>query len=168
MDIPPQWHTGVMANPDPLRRQLVELLRMDGAHLSFDDAVADFPVRLRGIKPPGAPHTPWQLLEHLRIAQWDILDFSRNSGYQEMKFPDDYWPETEAPPDAGAWDKSVEQFRHDLKAMEELVSDAGADLNARIPHGTGQTLLREVLLVADHNSYHLGQLVFVRKMLEAK
>jgi len=157
-----------MANPDPLRKQLVELLRMEGAHLSFDDAVADFPVKLRGIKPRGAPHTPWQLLEHLRIAQWDILDFSRNPAYQEMKWPDDYWPKTEAPPDAAAWDKSIEQFRRDLKAVEELVSDAGADLNARIPHGTGQTLLREVLLVADHNSYHLGQLVFVRKMLEAK
>ena len=168
MDISPQWHTGVMANPDPLRKQLVELLRMEGAHLSFDDAVADFPVKLRGIKPHGAPHTPWQLLEHLRIAQWDILDFSRNPDYKEMKFPDDYWPETEAPPDAAAWDKSVQQFRQDLKAMEELVSDPGADLNARIPHGTGQTLLREVLLVADHNAYHLGQLVFVRKMLEAK
>ena len=157
-----------MANPDPLRKQLVELLRKEGAHLSFDDAVADFPVKLRGIKPRGAPHTPWQLLEHLRIAQWDILDFSRNPAYQEMKWPDDYWPKTEAPPDAAAWDKSIEQFRRDLKAVEELVSDAGADLNARIPHGTGQTLLREVLLVADHNSYHLGQLVFVRKMLEAK
>jgi hypothetical protein len=157
-----------MANPDPLRKQLVELLRMEGAHLSFDDAVADFPVKLRGIKARGAPHTPWQLLEHLRIAQWDILDFSRNPAYQEMKWPDDYWPKTEAPPDAAAWDKSIEQFRRDLKAVEELVSDAGADLNARIPHGTGQTLLREVLLVADHNSYHLGQLVFVRKMLEAK
>jgi hypothetical protein len=157
-----------MANPDPLRKQLVELLRMEGAHLSFDDAVADFPVKLRGIKPRGAPHTPWQLLEHLRIAQWDILDFSRNPAYQEMKWPDDYWPKTEAPPDAAAWDKSIEQFRRDLKAIEELVSDAGTDLTARIPHGTGQTLLREVLLVADHNSYHLGQLVFVRKMLEAK
>jgi len=157
-----------MANPDPLRRQLVELLRMEGAHLSFDDAVADFPVKLRGIKARGAPHTPWQLLEHLRIAQWDILDFSRNPAYQEMKWPDDYWPKTEAPPDAAAWDKSIEQFRRDLKAIEELVSDAGTDLTARIPHGTGQTLLREVLLVADHNSYHIGQLVFVRKMLEAK
>jgi DinB family protein len=157
-----------MANPDPLRKQLVELLRMEGAHLSFDDAVADFPVKLRGIKPRGAPHTPWQLLEHLRIAQWDILDFSRNPAYQEMKWPDDYWPKTEAPPDAAAWDKSIEQFRRDLKAIEELVSDAGTDLTARIPHGTGQTLLREVLLVADHNSYHIGQLVFVRKMLEAK
>jgi hypothetical protein len=157
-----------MANPDPLRKQLVELLRMEGAHLSFDDAVADFPVKLRGIKARGAPHTPWQLLEHLRIAQWDILDFSRNPAYQEMKWPDDYWPKTEAPPDAAAWDKSIEQFRRDLKAIEELVSDAGTDLTARIPHGTGQTLLREVLLVADHNSYHIGQLVFVRKMLEAK
>ena len=157
-----------MANPDPLRKQLVELLRMEGAHLSFDDAVADFPIKLRGVKPKGAPHTPWQLLEHLRIAQWDILDFSRNPDYQEMKWPDDYWPKTEAPPDAAAWDKSVAQFRRDLKAIEELVSDAGTDLTARIPHGTGQTLLREVLLVADHNSYHLGQLVFVRKMLEGK
>jgi hypothetical protein len=146
----------------------VELLRMEGAHLSFDDAVADFPIKLRGVKPQGAPHTPWQLLEHLRIAQWDILDFSRNPDYEEMKWPDDYWPKTEAPPDAAAWDKSVEQFRRDLKAIEELLSDAGTDLTARIPHGTGQTLLREVLLVADHNSYHLGQLVFVRKMLEAK
>jgi hypothetical protein len=141
---------------------------MEGAHLSFDDAVADFPIKLRGIKPNGAPHTPWQLLEHLRIAQWDILDFSRNPDYQEMKWPDDYWPKTEAPPDAAAWDKSIAEFRRDLKAMEELVTDAGTDLTARIPHGTGQTLLREVLLVADHNSYHLGQLVFARKMLEAK
>jgi hypothetical protein len=141
---------------------------MDGAHLSFDDAVADFPIKLRGVKPQGAPHTPWQLLEHLRIAQWDILDFSRNPDYEEMKWPDDYWPKTEAPPDTAAWDKSVEQFRSDLKAIEELVSDAGTDLTARIPHGTGQTLLREALLVADHNSYHLGQLVFVRKMLEGK
>jgi hypothetical protein len=155
-----------MANPDPLRKHLLDLLRMEGAHLSFDDAVADFPTELRGIKPPGAPHTAWQLLEHLRIAQWDILDFSRNPAYREMKFPDDYWPKTPAPPDATAWEQSVEQFQRDLKAMEDLISDAGVDLMARIPHGTGQTLLREALLVADHNSYHLGQLVFVRKMLE--
>jgi hypothetical protein len=156
-----------MANPDPLRKHLLELLRMKGAHLSFDDAVADFPKGLRGVKPHGAPHTPWQLLEHLRIAQWDILDFSRNPAYQEMKWPDDYWPKTEAPPDAAAWDQRVKQFRQDLKSVEALIADPTVDLNARIPHGTGQTLLREVLLVADHNSYHLGQLVFVRKMLEA-
>ena len=139
---------------------------MEGAHLSFDEAVKGFPVKLRGAKPKGAPHTPWQLLEHLRIAQADILDFSRNPAYQEMKWPDDYWPKTEVPPDAAAWDHSVEQFRRDLKAMEKLVSDASVDLTARIPHGTGQTVLREALLVADHNAYHLGQLVFVRKMLE--
>ena len=141
---------------------------MEGAHLTFDEAVKGFPVKLRGAKPKGAPHTPWQLLEHLRIAQWDILDFSRNPAYQEMKWPDDYWPNTEVPPDAAAWDHSVEQFRSDLKSMEELVSDASVDLTARIPHGTGQTVLREALLVADHNSYHLGQLVLVRKMLEGK
>ncbi len=141
---------------------------MKGAHLNFDEAVAGFPVELRGAKPTAAPHTPWQLLEHLRLAQWDILDFSRNSAYQEMKFPDDYWPKTEAPPDAAAWDKSVEQFRRDLKSMEELISDPRLDLTARIPHGQGQTLLRETLLVADHNAYHLGQLVFARKTLEGK
>ena len=157
-----------MASPDPLRKHLINLLRMEGAHLSFDEAVKGFPVKLRGAKPKGAPHTPWQLLEHLRIAQWDILDFSRNPAYQEMKWPDNYWPKTETPPDAAAWDHSVEQFRRDLKAMEELVSDASVELTARIPHGTGQTVLREALLVADHNSYHLGQLVFVRKMLEGK
>jgi DinB superfamily len=141
---------------------------MKGAHLSFDDAVAGFPVELRGTKPKGAPHTPWQLLEHLRIAQWDILDFSRNPAYQEMKWPEDYWPKTQAPPDDAAWDQSVEHFRQDLKSMEKLISDPGVDLTARITHGTGQTLLRQALLVADHNSYHLGQLVFIRKTLEAK
>jgi hypothetical protein len=156
-----------MASSDPLRKHLVDLLRMKGAHLNFDEAVAGFPVELRGIKPKGAPHTPWQLLEHLRIAQWDILDFSRNPAYQEMKWPDDYWPKSEAPPDAAAWDQRVAQFRQDLKAMEELIAHPEADLTARIPHGKGQTLLGEALLVADHNSYHLGQLFFVRKMLEA-
>ena len=157
-----------MASPDPLRKHLLALLRMEGAHLTFDEAVKGFPIELRGAKPKGAPHTPWQLLEHLRTAQWDILDFCRNPAYQEMKWPDDYWPKTQAPPDATAWDHSVEQFRRDLKSMEALVSDASVDLTARIPHGTGQTVLREALLVADHNAYHLGQLVFVRKMLEGK
>ena len=157
-----------MASPDPLRKHLVDLLRMKGAHLSFEETVERFPVELRGIKPKGAPHTPWQLLEHMRIAQWDILDFSRNPDYKEMKFPDDYWPKTEGPPDGAAWDESIQQFQQDLKAMEKLISDPHVDLTARLPHGTGQTLLREALLVADHNAYHLGQLVMVRKMLEGK
>ena len=155
-----------MANSDPLRKHLLNVLRMKGAHMSFDEAVAGFPAAQRGVKPKGVPHTAWQLLEHLRLAQWDILDFSRNPKYKEKKFPDDYWPKTEAPPDDAAWDRSVEQFQQDLKAMEELVSDPKADLTERIAHGKGQTLLREALLVADHNSYHLGQLVFLRKMLE--
>ena len=155
-----------MVNPDPLRKHLLNMLRMKGAHMSFDEAVAGFPAAQRGVKPKGVPHTAWQLLEHLRLAQWDILDFSRNPKYKEKKFPDDYWPKTEAPPDDASWDRSVEQFQQDLKAMEELVSDPKVDLTQPIGHGKGQTLLREALLVADHNSYHLGQLVFLRKMLE--
>jgi len=149
-----------------LRKHLQDLLRMKGAHLTFDDAIADFPAHLRGVKPPGSPHTAWQLLEHMRIAQEDILDFSRNPKYQEKKFPDDYWP-AETPPSDKAWDKSVGQFQSDLKEMLALISDTKNDLLAAIPHGQGQTLLREALLTADHNAYHLGQLVILRKMLEA-
>ncbi len=150
----------------PLRKHLADLLRMKGAHVNLEAAVADFPVALRGVKPQGAPHTAWQLLEHLRIAQEDILDFSRNPRYREKKFPDDYWPATEAPPSEEAWDASIQQFQNDLKEMLGLVADTRLDLLAKIPHGTGQTLLREAMLVADHNAYHLGQLVFLRKMLE--
>jgi hypothetical protein len=139
---------------------------MEGAHLSFREAVADFPAELRGKKPKGTPHTAWQLLEHMRLAQEDILDFSRNPKYEERKFPDDYWPATAAPPSEEAWDRSVRQFEKDLQAMQHLVA-AEEDLFAKIPHGKGQTFLREALLVADHNSYHLGQLMFLRKTLEA-
>ncbi|MCU1232410.1 MAG: hypothetical protein JWP63_377 [Candidatus Solibacter sp.] len=155
-----------MPNSDPLRQHLIELLRMKGAHADFDETVNGFPAELRGRKIPGAPHTAWQLLEHLRIAQEDILDFTRNPDYKEKKWPADYWPAAEAPPDDAAWDKSVAQFRKDLKAIEKLISDPAHDLFARIPHGTGQTLLREALLVADHNAYHIGQLMFVRRTLE--
>ena len=149
-----------------LRKHLDSLLRMKGAHLSLDETVRDFPVRLRGIRPAGAPHSAWQLLEHMRLAQEDILDFSRNPKYREKKFPDDYWPATEAPPSEEAWDASIQQFQKDLKQMQELAADTSLDLLAKLPHGSGQTLLREALLVADHNAYHLGQLVFLRKMLE--
>jgi uncharacterized damage-inducible protein DinB len=150
-----------------LRQHLANLLRMKGAHLTFHAAVTDFPVALRGVTPPGAPHSAWQLLEHMRLAQQDILDFSRNPAYREKKFPDDYWPAADAPPSEEAWDASIEQFQSDLKEMQALVADTKHDLLAAIPHGQGQTLLREVLLVADHNAYHLGQLMFLRKMLEA-
>jgi hypothetical protein len=152
----------------PLRKHLDGLLRMKGAHIAFDDAVSGFPAALRGSKPAGAPHSAWELLEHMRLAQADILDFSRNSEYREKKFPDDYWPASAAPPDDEAWEKSVQQFQEDLKEMRELMADTNRDLLAKIPHGQGQTLLREALVVADHTSYHLGQFMFLRKMLEAK
>lgn len=140
---------------------------MKGAHLTFLDAVTDFPVALRGAKPSGVPHSAWQLIEHMRIAQQDILDFSRNPAYREKKFPDDYWPASAAPPSEEAWDASVRQFQSDLKELQVLFADTKNDLLAAIPHGKGQTLLREALLVADHNAYHLGQVMFLRKMLEA-
>lgn len=156
-----------MTQDETLRKHLLDLLGGGGAHVRFDDAVKDFPAELRGRKPEGSPHTAWQLLEHMRIAQWDILEFSRDPKHASPDFPSGYWPETEAPPDAKAWEKSVQAFRKDLKAMEGLVTDSKSNLFARIPHGEGQTLLREALVLADHNSYHLGQLVLVRKQLGA-
>jgi hypothetical protein len=150
-----------------LREHLLYLLRGGGAHLDFDKAVAGLPPELRGAKPAGVPHTPWRLLEHLRIAQWDILEFSRNPRPVSPPFPDGYWPKGDAPPDAGAWDRSVAAFQADLRAMQDLVADSAVDLFARLPHGEGQTVLREALLVADHNAYHLGQLVMLRRMLGA-
>src|SRR5437764_13790380 len=150
-----------------LREHLLSLLRGGGAHLDFGAAVAGLPAGLRGARPPGVPHTPWRLLEHLRLAQWDILEFSRNPRHVSPSFPDGYWPQGDAPPDEAAWDRSVASFRADLKAMQELVADPATDLFARIPHGEGQTILREALLVADHNAYHLGQLVVVRRALGA-
>lgn len=148
-----------------LRQHLLDLLRGRGAHVDFQTAVADWPAELRGVKPEGLPYTAWRLLEHLRIAQWDILEFSRNPRHVSPEFPEGYWPTGEAPPDEAAWDKSIQAFRADLKAMEKLVSDPKTDLFARIPHGQGQTFLREALLVADHNAYHLGQLVTLRRLL---
>ena len=148
-----------------LREHVLYLLRGGGAHLSFDDAIADLPAEFRGRKPTGVPHTPWRLLEHMRIAQWDILEFSRNPQHVSPEFPQGYWPEGDAPPTADAWDKSVAAFRADLTAMQDLVADPRADMFAPIPGGNGQTLLREALLVADHNAYHLGQLVVVRQGL---
>jgi hypothetical protein len=150
-----------------LREHLLYLLRGGGAHLHFDAAVADLPAAQRGARPPGVPHTPWRLLEHMRIAQWDILEFSRNGRHVSPKFPEGYWPQGDAPPDAAAWDRSVAAFRADLRAMCDLVADPATDLFAPIPHGEGQTILREALLVADHNAYHLGQLVVVRRALGA-
>jgi hypothetical protein len=150
-----------------LRDHLLYLLRGGGAHLGFEEAVAGLPPGLRGARPAGVPHTPWRLLEHLRLAQWDILEFSRNPGHVSPPFPEGYWPEGDAPPDDDAWDRSVAAFRADLRAMCDLVAAPGTDLFAPLAHGQGQTILREALLVADHNAYHLGQLVIVRRALGA-
>jgi hypothetical protein len=156
-----------MSTDRALREHLVYLLRGGGAHLDFDSAVADLPAELRGAKPAGSPHTPWRLVEHMRIAQWDILEFSRNPRHVSPPFPEGYWPEGDAPRDEAQWNQAMVAFRADLEAMVALVEDPTTDLFARIPHGEGQTILREALLVADHNAYHLGQLVMVRRLLGA-
>jgi hypothetical protein len=156
-----------MDSNQALREHVLYLLRGGGAHLEFDKAIAGLPVKLRGVCPAGLPHSPWRLVEHMRIAQWDILEFSRNPRHVSPEFPAGYWPPGDAPPSAAAWDKSVKAFRADLEAMAQLVADPATDLFAPIPHGDGQTILREALLVADHNAYHLGQLVVVRRLLGA-
>ena len=150
-----------------LREHLVFLLEGGGAHLHFDEAVADLSEPLRGAKVEGVPHTAWRLLEHMRINQWDILEFSRNPNHVSPNFPDGYWPEGDAPPDSESWSRSVRGCRAGLQEMVELVADPKTDLYAPIPHGSGQTILREALLFADHNAYHLGQLVFLRRCLGA-
>jgi hypothetical protein len=150
-----------------LREHILYLLRGGGAHLSFDEAIADLLPEMRGRKPNGIPHTPWRILEHLRIAQGDILQFCRNPDHVSPTFPEGYWPAGDAPSGPGAWEGSVKAFKHDLAAMQNLVADPATDLFQPIPHGSGQTILREALLVADHNAYHLGQLVVIRRSLGA-
>ena len=157
-----------MAHLQGLKKHLIKLLDAEGAHINFDQAVKDFPPKLRGQKPAGAPHTAWQLLEHMRIAQWDILEFSRDAGHVSPKWPEGYWPESEAPPDEKAWQQSIQQFHDDLEQMKDLLKKTGEEeLFKRIPHGDGQTLLGEVLILADHNSYHLGELVVLRRTIDA-
>ena len=148
-----------------LRRHVLKLLSGGQAHAKFEEVVSGIPSQLRGAKPAGFLHSPWMLLEHMRIAQWDILEFSRNPKHVSPDWPAGYWPSTEAPRSAAAWDKGVRQFRRDLRAMQELVERSKTDLFARIPWGEGQTILREALLMADHNAYHLGQLVALRRVL---
>jgi hypothetical protein len=156
-----------MPNDAALREHLIALLTKGNAHATFDQAVKDMPVELRGKRPKGLDHSPWELLEHLRITLWDILEFSRDPNHKSPKWPDEYWPTKPTPPDEKVWDKTVRAFRKDLKSMCELVSNEKTDLYAKIPHGDGQTILREALLVADHNAYHVGQLILVRKLLGA-
>jgi hypothetical protein len=150
-----------------LRQHLVDLLRGGNAHAKFNDVIEDFPAELRGQKPANLPHSAWTLLEHLRIAQRDILEFSRNRKHKSPDWPAGYWPATDDPPTAAQWNASIKQFEADLKEMEELVKNPKTDLFAKIPWGDGQTILREALLVADHNAYHLAQIVDVRRLLGA-
>jgi DinB superfamily len=155
-------------NPDQtLRQHLLYVLKGGGAHAKFDDVIENFPAKLRGQKADGLPHTAWMLLEHMRIAQWDILEFSRDRKHVSPQWPEGHWPKTEAPPSAAAWTNSIQDFRKGLKAMESLVANPKTDLYAPIPWGDGQTVLREALLVADHNAYHLGQLVSLSRLLGA-
>jgi hypothetical protein len=155
-----------MPNPDKsLRDHLIELLNGGHAHATFDAIIANIPANLRGKRPANYPHSLWMLLEHLRLAQSDILEFSRNPKYRAPKWPDDYWPKTAAPPTPAAWNASIKKFRADLKAMQALVKNPKTDLFAKIPRGDGHTILREVLLLADHNSHHLAQIIDLRRLL---
>src|SRR5215831_595898 len=150
-----------------MRAELAKALAWGEAHADFDKAVKDFPPALRGRRAHGLPHSAWELLEHLRLAQHDILDFSRNAKYKELTWPDDYWPASPEPPDEEAWDKSVAAFRRDRKALQKMAADPKLNLARKIPHGDGQTYMREILLVIDHNAYHVGELVLLRRLLGA-
>jgi hypothetical protein len=150
-----------------LRKHILDLLRGGNAHLDLDSAMEGLPADKRGLRPEGAAHSPWEILEHLRLAQWDILEFSRDPAHVSPEWPAGYWPATPEPPDPEAWNRTVEAFRRDLAALQALVEDPASDLFTPFSWGQGQTLLREALLIADHNSYHLGEMVVVRRLLGA-
>ena len=157
----------MMPMNDPVREQIIKLLQGGQAHLTLDAVLKNFPPRLRGLKPAGAPHSAWQLLEHLRIAQGDILEFSRSAKHVSPKWPEGYWPSSDRPPTDAAWKKCISAIKRDCRAMQKLVENPRTDLYSKIPHGSGQNILREALLIADHNAYHIGQLLLVRRLLGA-
>ncbi|HKU72843.1 MAG TPA: DinB family protein [Pyrinomonadaceae bacterium] len=152
---------------ESLRKQLLHLLRQGDAHLSFDDFVRSFPPDLCNRKIDGLPYTPWQVLEHMRLAQWDILEFSRDESHVSPEFPKGYWPNPEDPGTPALWQKTIDEFQSDLQKLEALVEDPSTDLYAKIPHGDGQTILRQALLTADHNAYHLGVLTVMARILKS-
>jgi hypothetical protein len=156
-----------MGHDELLRQQLAKVIDWNEAHADFHAAVDGFPAKLRGSVPEGFPYSAWQLLEHIRLALWDILEFARDARHKSPPWPGGYWPKTASPPSNDAWDKSVKAVVQHLDGMRALVTDPSRDLFTPLPHGSGQTLLREVLLAADHNAYHLGQLVLVRRALGA-
>lgn len=153
-----------MSQSDNLRKQLITLLDWQDAHVNFDSAVEGIPPSLQGVRPEGLPYSPWELLEHMRLTQNDILDFCRKRDYKAPKWPEEYWPKTTSPPTTNDWQESITDFRADRHSLQSLIADPGLDLYAEIPHGEGQTYLREVLLVADHSAYHVGELVAVRRL----
>jgi len=154
-----------MSANDPVREHLLRALDWGDAHVTFDAAVDGLPARLRAVRPDGLPYSAWELVEHLRLAQLDLLEFCRNPDYREMQWPDDYWPKA-GPSDDQDWERSLQRFREDREALKRFAAEQ-SDLLAQVPHGSGQTYLREVLLVLDHNAYHLGQLIAVRRALGA-
>ena len=147
-----------------LREHLLELLRGESAHIGLESALKDFPLAHINTRIINSPHTAWELLEHIRICQWDIVEFSRDANHVSPDFPDGLWPAGQG--SVEDWQRSVEQIREDLQAMRDMVADENTDLFAKIPHGDGQTILREALVLADHNAYHLGQIMLLRRMLE--
>jgi hypothetical protein len=153
-----------MQSDQIVRDHVLYLLRGGGAHLSFEDFVEAFPADLANTKIDGLPYTPWQVLEHMRLAQWDILEFSRDAGHESPEFPKGYWPGSDDLGSPKQWQVTVEKFRSDLKQMEEIVADPATDIHQKIPHGDGQTILREALLIADHNAYHLGALAVMNRL----
>ncbi len=154
-------------NPDTLLREQLRTLLLGGnAHMTFDEAVADFPRERMNTKPPHVTYTPWHLLEHLRIAQWDILEFIRNPKYVSPPWPEGYWPAQNAQADEAAWAKTIASFRADQRALSEIVTDSSINLSTPIPHGNGQTILREILVVADHNAYHIGEFAVLRQVMQ--
>ena len=159
-------HSNAGAHNDKLLREpLATVLTWGEAHADWNQALSGLDPAHRGVRPAGSPYSAWELLEHARISQEDILDFSTNPHYVSRDWPAEYWPKTPAPPDDAAWEKSVKEFAKDTEAMAKLVKDPHTDLFAKILHGTGQTILRQAFLLADHNAYHLGQFVLVRRLL---
>lgn len=162
-----QTNQSVSAINDTVRKQLIELLTSNNAHQSFDDAIRDLPADLRGVRPDHIPYSIWQLVEHIRIAQWDILEFSRDSSHQSPSWPSGYWPKEEIPAHEQDWENTLHQIRQDREAFIALLSNPEQDLYAPFPHGDGQNLLREALLIADHTAYHVGEIIIIRRLLGA-
>jgi hypothetical protein len=153
----------VSGHTSAFRKELVSQLTEEQAHASFDAAVKDLPADLRGARPNDLPHSAWQLIEHLRIAQWDIIEYALNPKHKSPDFPDGYWPKSPEPPDGKAWDKSIAAFRGDRKKLVAALEKA--DILTPIPHANNQSLASKTILLLDHNGYHLGQLILLRRLL---